>query len=64
MLRGGTAARFLLGWQGPNHAERTYYLTPKHAKSMECPLDYVIGYCEMLVVAGVQPLYSDSDAVL
>jgi hypothetical protein len=31
---------------------------------MERPLEYVIGYCEMLAVAGVQPLYRDSDPVL
>jgi hypothetical protein len=64
MLRGATAAKFLHGWQGPNQAERTYCLTPKHAKSTERPLEYVIGYCELLSVAGVQPLYCDSDAVL
>ena len=64
MLRGATAADFLYGWQGPHLAERTYCLTPKHADPMERPRDYVIGYCEMLAVAGVQPLYRDSDPVL
>ena len=63
MLRGATAANFLHGWQGPHLAERTYCLTPKHAEPMERPLDYVIGYCEMLAVAGVEPLYRDSDPV-
>jgi hypothetical protein len=64
MLRGATAAKFLHGWQGPHLAERTYCLTPKHADPMERPLDYVIGYCEMLAVAGVRPLYRESDPVL
>jgi hypothetical protein len=45
-------------------AERTYCLTPKLAEPMERPLDYVIGYCEMLVVAGVRPLYRDTDPLL
>ncbi len=57
MLRGATAANLLHGWQGPHLHERTYCLTPKHADPMERPLDYVIGYCEMLAVAGVRPLY-------
>ena len=64
MLRGATAANILHGWQGPHLAERTYCLTPKHAEPMERPRDYVIGYCEMLAVAGVQPLYRDSEPVL
>jgi hypothetical protein len=64
MLRGATAAKFLHGWQGPHLAERTYCLTPKHADPMERPREYVIGYCEMLAVAGVEPLYRDSDPVL
>jgi hypothetical protein len=63
MLRGATAANFLHGWQGPHLAERTYCLTPKQADPMERPLDYVIGYCEMLLAAGVEPLYRDSDPV-
>ena len=64
MLRGATAANILHGWQGPHFAERTYCLTPTHAEPMERPRDYVIGYCEMLAVAGVQPLYRDSEPVL
>lgn len=61
MLRGATAAQFLHGWQGPHLAERSYCLTPKHADPMERPRDYVIGYCQMLADAGVQPLYRDSE---
>jgi hypothetical protein len=61
MLRGATAARLLRGWQGPHLAERSYCITPRHADSMERPLDEVIGYCEMLAAAGVKPLYRDSE---
>ena len=28
---------------------------------MECPLEYVIGYCKMLALAGVEPLYRESE---
>ena len=56
MLRGATAAKLLDGWQGPHLAERTYCIAPRHAAAMERPLDYVIGYCELLAAAGVEPL--------
>jgi len=61
MLRGATAAKLLDGWQGPHLAERTYCIAPRHAAAMERPLDYVIGYCELLAAAGVEPLYRESE---
>jgi hypothetical protein len=61
MLRGATAAKLLDGWQGPHLAERTYCIAPRHAAAMERPLDYVIGYCELLAAAGVEPLYRASE---
>jgi hypothetical protein len=61
MLRGATAAKLLDGWQGPHLNERTYCIAPRHAAAMERPLDYVIGYCELLAVAGVEPLYRESE---
>jgi hypothetical protein len=33
----------------------------RHAAAMERPLDYVIGYCELLAAAGVEPLYRESE---
>jgi hypothetical protein len=64
MLRGATAAKLLDGWQGPHLAERTYCIAPCHAAAMERPLDYVIGYCELLAAAGVEPLYRESEPLL
>ena len=65
MLRGATAAERLLdGWQGPHLSERTYCIAPRYADAMEHPLDYVIGYCELLAVAGVEPLYRESEPML
>jgi hypothetical protein len=61
MLRGATAAKLLDGWQGPHLNERTYCIAPRHAAAMERPLDYVIGYCELLAEAGVEPLYRESE---
>lgn len=61
MLRGATAAKLLDGWQGPHLSERTYCIAPRHAAAMERPLDYVIGYCELLAEAGVEPLYRESE---
>jgi hypothetical protein len=61
MLRGATAAKLLDGWQGPHLSERTYCIAPRHAAAMERPLDYVIGYCELLAAAGVEPLYRESE---
>jgi hypothetical protein len=61
MLRAATAAKFLDGWQGPHLSERTYCIAPRHAAAMERPLDYVIGYCELLAEAGVEPLYRESE---
>lgn len=64
MLRGATAARLLHGWQGPHLAERSYCIAPRNAGATERPLDYVIGYCEMLAEAGVEPLYRASEPIL
>jgi hypothetical protein len=61
MLRAATAAKLLDGWQGPHLAERTYCIAPRHAAAHEHPLDYVIGYCEQLTTAGIEPLYRDSE---
>jgi hypothetical protein len=64
MLRGATAAKLLHGWQGPHLAERSYCIAPRNAGAMERPLDYVIGYCEMLAEAGIEPLYRASEPIL
>jgi hypothetical protein len=64
MLRGATAAKLLHGWQGPHLDERSYCIAPRDAAAMERPLDYVIGYCEMLAAAGIEPLYRASEPVL
>jgi hypothetical protein len=64
MLRGATAAKILHGWQGPHLCERSYCIAPADSDAIERPLDYVIGYCELLAVAGVEPLYRDSEPLL
>ncbi len=61
MLRGATAARILDGWQGPHLAERSYCIFPTGADARECPLPYVIDYCQLLAAAGVEPLYRASE---
>jgi hypothetical protein len=61
MLRAATAAKILDGWQGPHLTERMYCIAPRQAAAMERPLDYVIGYCEQLAAAGVEPLYRESE---
>ena len=64
MLRAATAAKILDGWQGPHLTGRSYCIAPKHAEAIERPLEYVIGYCELLSAAGIEPLYRDSEPVL
>lgn len=64
MLRAATAARILHGWQGPHLDERSYQIAPIAADPAERTLDYVIGYCELLAAAGIQPLYRDSEPLL
>jgi hypothetical protein len=61
MLRGATAAKLLDGWQGPHLSERTYCIAPRHAAAVERPLEYVIGYCELLAAAGIEPLFRESE---
>ena len=61
MLRAATAAKILDGWQGPHVTGRSYYLAPSGGGAIDCSLDYVIGYCEMLAMAGVEPLYRESE---
>ncbi|MGN6866865.1 MAG: hypothetical protein ACTHMY_00520 [Solirubrobacteraceae bacterium] len=61
MLRAATAAKILDGWQGPHVTARSYCIAPSTGGAMECPLDYVIGYCKMLALAGVEPLYRESE---
>jgi hypothetical protein len=61
MLRAATAAKILDGWQGPHVTARSYCIAPSGGGAMECPLDYVIGYCELLAIAGVEPLYRESE---
>ena len=61
MLRAATAAKFLDGWQGPHVTGRSYYIAPRGGGAMDCTLDYVIGYCEMLAMAGIRPLYRESE---
>ena len=61
MLRAATAAKILGGWQGPHLTARSYCIAPTGGGAMECPLDYVIRYCEMLAMSGLEPLYRDSE---
>ena len=61
VLRGATAANILNGWQGPNQGPRTYYIAPKNAGASERSRDDVISYCQSLALAGVQPLFRDSE---
>jgi hypothetical protein len=61
MLRAATAAKILDGWQGPHVTARSYCIAPSTGGAIECPLDYVIGYCKMLALAGVEPLYRESE---
>ncbi len=61
MLRAATAAKILDGWQGPHVTARSYCIAPTAGGAMECTLDYVIRYCEMLAMAGLKPLYRDSE---
>ena len=61
MLRAATAAKILDGWQGPHVTGRSYYIAPSSGGAVDCTLDYVIGYCEMLTMAGIQPLYRESE---
>ena len=61
MLRAATAAKILGGWQGPHVTARSYCIAPTGGGAMECPLDYVIRYCEMLAISGLEPLYRDSE---
>jgi hypothetical protein len=61
MLRGATAAKILDGWQGPHVTARSYCIAPSTGGAIECPLEYVIGYCKMLALAGVEPLYRESE---
>jgi hypothetical protein len=61
MLRAATAAKILDGWQGPHVTARSYCIAPSSGGARECPLDYVIGYCELLAMAGVEPRYRASE---
>jgi hypothetical protein len=61
MLRAATAAKILDGWQGPHVTARSYCIAPSTGGAIECPLEYVIGYCKMLALAGVEPLYRESE---
>jgi hypothetical protein len=61
MLRAATAAKILDGWQGPHVTARSYCIAPSTGGAMECPIEYVIGYCKMLALAGIEPLYRDSE---
>ena len=61
MLRAATAAKILDGWQGPHVTGRSYYLAPSSGGAIDCPLEYVIRYCEMLAMAGIEPLYRASE---
>lgn len=63
LLRGATAA-LIAGWQGPHRAERSSCIAPAETDSPERALDYVIDHCEMLMAAGVKPLYRDSEPLL
>lgn len=64
MLRGATAAKILNGWQGPHIDRRSYYIAPSNGDATECAIDEVISYCESLAVAGIQPLFRNSEPLL
>jgi hypothetical protein len=64
MLRGATAAKILNGWQGPHLDQRSYCIAPRNAGAKERPLDDVISYCQSLAVAGVEPLFRDSEPLM
>ena len=54
----GEAPRRLAG-AAPDRAHLLH--RAPHAAAIERPLDYVIGYCELLAAAGVEPLYRESE---
>jgi hypothetical protein len=64
MLRGATAAKILNGWQGPHLDERSYCIAPRDAGASERPLGDVIRYCQSLAIAGVEPLFRDSEPMM
>ena len=64
MLRGATAAKILNGWQGPHLDERSYCIAPRNAGASERALDDVIRFCQSLAVAGVEPLFRDSEPLM
>lgn len=61
MLRAATKARYLTGWQGPHAPYGSYTIAPALGDADEKPPEFVIGYCEGLVEAGVRPLYRASE---
>jgi hypothetical protein len=64
MLRGATAAKILNGWQGPHLLERSYCIAPRDAGATERPLADVISYVESLAIAGVRPLFRESEPLM
>jgi hypothetical protein len=61
MLRAATAAGILTGWQGPHLAERSYTVAPAAGDAGEWPRSQVMEYVHTLEIAGVDPLYRDSE---
>ena len=61
MLRAATAERILSGWQGPHVPNRSYCLTTQETGAAEESLEFVVGYCQMLRLLGLEPLYRESE---
>jgi hypothetical protein len=49
------------GWQGPHVTARSYCISWRGGGARECPLAYVIRDCQLLAMAGVEPLYRESE---
>jgi len=65
MLRSATDQNILHGWQGPHalgdYEPTTYSVTNKLLVPASRDVPYMLGYCELLAVAGIEPLYRDSE---
>lgn len=61
MLRAATAAGYLHGWQGPHVPNRSYCISPVNGDAEERPLEYAIGYVQLLQADNLEPLYRRSE---
>lgn len=62
MLRAATAAKILNGWNGPNY-DQSYSVGPKDAPTKRWTKDRVMIYIHGLEIAGIGPLYRESEPV-